>query len=69
MWLVCEEKATGRLSVTTREKREVELTKHFLLEEAVPTKVLKTFQTKKDAVKYKADMKQANKLIKQIFIG
>lgn len=69
MWLVIENKIGGGLSVVSRKKRESLLDFYHQRKLVVPSRVLKELKTKKEADKYKADLKETNNLIKKIFIG
>lgn len=65
-WCVCKYKNTGRMVVCSRESRELLLRSWVLLGVTPPSYVIKTFDKRKDAIKFIKEMKDVDKLLNQL---
>lgn len=66
MWVVCTNRSENEFCVMTRKEREALLDAYIELGDGVPTKVIKTFDKKRDAKKYIRAMKLTNKFINKL---
>lgn len=64
-WCVCSDRS-GRLSLMTREYREDMIAICMMMEEEVPTHVVRVFTDVKEAIIYIEDIELVNELIEKL---
>lgn len=64
MWVVCKNKKTSEMEVMSRSERELDIDFHIMCGKFIKTYVLKEFQTKEEAEKYKKDIEDADNLLR-----